>query len=643
MPASDETAVMHRFMRQLLQDVEVLDRMLADSLFETDVRRIGVEQELFLIDGDGQACSCAPDVLARSTDRRLVAEIGQFNLEINLEPLLFSGDALRQMEARLNEGLGYARALAREAGADVVLFGILPTVHRSNLMLDHMMPQARYHSLFEREMALRNGSTASIRISGQDELYMRHDVAILEAATASFQLHLQVTPGDFARYYNAAQLAAAPVLAAAANAPLLFGRRLWHETRIAAFQHAVDTRGGTPNLREVAPRVRFGEGWLRGPVTDLFKEDIARFRVTLPTDGLEDAEAALEAGRPPRLEALQLHNSTVYRWNRACYGITDGKPHLRIENRILPAGPSVLDEVANAALWFGLVNGLALHHPDLARQIDFDDAKRNFISAARLGLDAELAWFSGESYTASTLMQRAILPLADEGLRAAGINEADRAAYLGVIEARTSSGRSGARWQLEAFDCDKDHLRRSARLRRIVKAARDNQEEGTPVHTWPMPSLDPRLSPRPRGVRVEQYMATDLFTVHEGESVELVANMMEWQALRHVLVEDDRHQLVGLIDRRTLLRYLVEFALDGAGGDIPAVRETMIRGLITAEPDTPVAEALRLMRRHCIGSLPVVQDGRLVGLVSERSLLALADQVIEEAVEGKEDAPLFES
>ena len=626
---------MHRFVHQLLRDVEVLDRMMEEELFETDVRRIGVEQELFLIDGDGQARSCAPDVLAQSTDERLVAEIGRFNLEINLEPLPFSGDSLSRIEALLNDRLGYARHLAREAEADVVLFGILPTIHRSDLMLEHMMPHPRYHNLFERETALRSGASSSIRISGKDELYMRHDVAILEAATASFQLHLQVAPDAFARHYNAAQLATAPVLAVAANAPLLFGRRLWHETRIAAFQHAVDTRAGTPNLREVAPRVRFGEDWLRGPVTELFKEDIARFRVTLPTDGLEDAEAALEAGRPPKLEALQLHNSTVYRWNRACYGITDGKPHLRIENRILPAGPSVADEVANAALWFGLVNGLALHHPDLSRQVDFDDAKRNFMAAARLGLDAELVWLGGDTYTAGTLIQRAVLPLADEGLRAAGIDEADRRRYLGLIEARTSSGQNGSRWQLEAFECDKDRLRRSARLRRIVKAARANQEAGTPVHAWPMPSLDPRPSPKPRGVRVEQYMATDLFTVHEGESVELVAHMMEWQALRHILVEDDRHQLVGLIDRRTLLRYLVEQGLDGASEDVLPVREAMIRDLVTAAPDTPVSEAMRLMRRHCIGSLPVVQEGRLVGLVSERSLLALADQVIEEAVEGK--------
>ena len=632
MPASDETAVLHRFVHQLLRDVEVLDQMLAENLFETDVRRIGVEQELFLVDGDGQARSCAPDVLERSTDRGLVAEIGRFNLEINLEPLPFSGDSLRRMERLLNDQVGYARRLAREAGADVVLFGILPTIRRSDLMLEQMMPNPRYHNLFEREMALRSG-TSAIRISGQDELYMRHDMAILEAATASFQLHLQVAPDAFARYYNAAQLAAAPVLAAAANAPLLFGRRLWHETRVAAFQHAVDTRAGTPNLREVAPRVRFGEGWLHGPVTELFKEDIARFRVTLPTDGLEDAEAALGAGRPPKLEALQLHNSTVYRWNRACYGITDGKPHLRIENRILPAGPSLADEVANAALWFGLVNGLARHHPDVPHQVDFDDAKRNFIAAARLGLDAELVWLGGDSYMAGTLLQRAILPLAEEGLRAAGIDEADRRHYLGLIEARVASGQNGARWQLSAFDHDRDTLRRSVRLSRLVKAALAHQEEGAPVHAWPMPEGPaPKPTLEPRQVRVEQYMATDLFTVHEGESIELVASLMEWQALRHVLVEDGRHRLVGLIDRRTLLRYLVERGLGGAEEDAMPVREAMIRNLVTVAPETSVPEAMRLMRRHCIGSLPVVQDGRLVGLVSERSLLALADHVIEEAV-----------
>ena len=634
MPPTEQTALMHRFVRRLLQDVEVLDRMLAEGRFETDVRRIGVEQELFLVDGDGQAAYAAPDVLARSTDPRLVAEIGRFNLEINLHPLPFGGDSLGRMERELSGRIGYARRLAREAGADVVLFGILPTVRRSDLMREHMMPNPRYHQLFEREAALR-ADTATIRIDGQDELYMRRDVAILEAATASFQVHLQTAPADFARYYNAAQAAAAPVLAAAANAPLLFGRRLWHETRIAAFQHAVDTRAGTPNLREVAPRVRFGRDWLRGSVTDLFKDDIARFRATLPTDGLEDAEAALADGRPPRLEALQLHNGTVYRWNRACYGITDGKPHLRIENRILPAGPTVADEVANAALWLGLVNGLALHHADVHRRLDFDDVKRNFLAAARLGLDAELAWFGGAAYPAGTLLRNALIPLASEGLRAAGIDDEDRERLLGLVEARVGSGQNGARWQLRAFDHDKATLRRSVRLGRIVKAAQAHQEAGLPGHEWPMPDVPAPKPSAGRGrLRVEQYMATDLFTVHEGESVELVASLMEWRALRHVLVEDDRHRLVGLIDRRTLLRYLVEEELDGVRADALPVREAMIGDLVTAAPETSVPEALGLMRRHCIGSLPVVQDGRLVGLVSERSLLALADQVIGEAFEG---------
>ena len=630
MPPPEETLRMHRFVRRLLRDVEVLDRMRQGRI-EADVRRIGVEQELFLVDGDGQAACAAPDVLERSTDPSLVAEIGRFNLEINLPPLPFGGDSLGRVEAQLTDRVGYARHLAREAGADVALFGILPTVRRSDLMREHMMPNPRYHQLFEEEEALRTG-TAAIRIDGQDELYMRRDVAILEAATASFQVHLQTAPDAFARYYNAAQVAAAPVLAAAANAPLLLGRRLWHETRIAAFQHAVDTRAGTPNLREVAPRVRFGDGWLRGPVTDLFKEDIARFRVTLPTDDLEDAEAALAAGRPPRLEALQLHNGTVYRWNRACYGITDGKPHLRIENRILPAGPTVADEVANAALWFGLVNGLALHHPDVHRQLDFDDVKRNFLAAARLGLDAELLWFGGASYPTSALLRNAVLPLAAEGLRAAGIDGADVERYLGLVEARVASGQNGARWQLDAFDHDKATLRRSVRLSRIVKAAQAHQEAGLPGHEWPMPDVPAPKPSAGRGqLRVEQYMATDLFTVHEGESIELVACLMEWQALRHVLVEDDRHRLAGLIDRRTLLRYLVEEGLDGASEDAMPVREAMIRDLVTAAPETSVDEAMRLMRRHCIGSLPVVQEGHLVGLVSERTLLALADQVIGEA------------
>lgn len=631
---ADQKAL-RRFTRQLIQDVRALEHMLEKNMFETGVRRIGAEQELFLIDGHWQPAAVVEKVLERSEDSRLVTELMKFNLEFNLEPMIFVGDCLRRMEGQINDTMTYVRRLVGEAGAQVIMAGILPTITLSDLKLANMTPMPRYFALNEAISRLRGGP-AELQIRGTDELFFKHDTITLEGCNTSFQTHFQVHPDEFASLYNIAQMVAAPVLAAATNSPTLFGKRLWRETRIALFQQAVDTRSSNLYLREMSPRVHFGTRWVRESVLEIFKEDISRFRVLLTAGEIDDPFEVIERGGVPLLQALQLHNGTVYRWNRACYGILNGVPHLRIENRILPSGPTAVDEVANAALWFGLVSGLSHEHPDITRVMEFDDAKHNFIAAARLGLASQLTWIGDRRVPAHELIVDELIPLAREGLQASGIDEDDIDRYLSVIEGRVTTRRTGSQWQLDSLAAMKGEGTRSERLNAVVAATIRRQIEGQPVHTWTLARLpEGYVKRRMERTRVEQYMNTDLFTVNEEELVEFLASLMDWQRIRHVLVEDNEHRLVGLVTHRGLLRYLAEHKTNSVD-EVVAVKDIMIRNPISVTPETPTIDAIRVMRKHKIGSLPVVRDGRLVGLITEREFIHVAGQLLDESMEPTE-------
>ncbi len=623
-----DEAALRRFTRHLIQDVRALEYMLAQGRLEEGVRRIGAEQELFLTDRRWQPAPLVEKVMELNTDERLVTELTRFNAEFNLDPLAFGGDCLSRMEEGVNEMMAYVRRIVREAGGEVIMTGILPTVTLSDLTLENMTPSPRYYALNDAIGRLRGGQ-AQFQIRGVDELFVKHDSIMLEGVNTSFQTHFQVAPSEFAKFYNIAQVVAAPVLAVAGNSPLLFGKRLWRETRIALFQQAVDTRSSNLYLREMSPRVHFGTGWVEESVTEIFKEDISRFRVLLTTDLDEDPFEVLQAGGVPKLQALQLHNGTVYRWNRACYGMTDGEPHLRIENRILPSGPTPADEVANAAFWFGLVSGLAARHADISQVMDFDDVKSNFMAAARLGLDAQFAWTHGRKLPASEVILGELLTIARQGLDASQVDAADAERYLGIIRERTETRKTGAQWQLDSLVKSKGKGSRAERLSALVAAMAELQEKGQPVHTWPPADFDESdRTQRMQSSRVEHYMATDLFTVHEEESVEFVACLMNWQRIRQVLVEDQQHRLVGLVSHRNLLRYLAEHSLQEDRQGVP-VRAIMVRDPISVPPEMPTTEAIEIMRKNQIGSLPVVRDDHLVGIITERDFIHIAGQLLD--------------
>lgn len=617
------------FTQALLRDVHALKRMLDTGSIETGIRRIGLEQEMFLVDEMFRPAPVAVEVLERITDPRITSEIGRFNLECNADPLLFGGDCLSQMEGELNSLLNTVSEATTTLGARPVLTGILPTLRKSDLTLDNMVPAKRYHALNDALTRLRGGPYV-LSIKGTDELRLTHDSVMLEACNASFQIHFQVGPEEFARMYNIALAATAPVLAAAVNSPLMLGRRLWHETRIAVFQQSVDTRQTMPEDREVAPRVSFGRDWVHDSVLEIFQEDISRFKVILGREIDEDPFAALEAGRAPALKALQLFNSTVYRWNRACYGVgPDGAAHLRIENRVLPAGPTVLDEVSNAAFWFGLVSSLVNEGSDIREKISFDAVRTNFVAAARHGLDAQLEWMNGETYTAQDLICGQLIPLAEIGLEAGGIDRADIDRYLGTIRERVQRRRTGARWLLGSLASMDQEGTLEERMAALVAAMVDRQDSGRPVHEWEEASLGEGGGLKPSYMRVEQYMVTDMRTVNEDEPIDLVASLMDWNHVYHIPVEDNEHRLVGLVSHRPLLRFLASDEARSADGPI-ATREVMARDLITVGPGTGTLEAIDLMRKHGISCLPVVQDDRLIGLITEHDFMRVARVLLEE-------------
>ncbi len=623
------------FVTALLADVRALEHMLANKLFESDNRRVGAEQEMFLLDDNWRPARGVMQVLERlHGDPHFTTELGQFQLEANCDPQLLTGDGIGLMHEQLDRLVEKARRAAGEINLGVVLMGILPTMQKSDLGLDAMVPSARYTQLNRIVTAMRGGKF-EVSIKGLDELTLDHDSVMIEACNSSFQFHLQVAPDEFARMYNLAQLLAAPLMAVSANSPIVFNRRLWAETRIALFRQAVDTRRQKSMLRETEARVSFGTRWVRSSIVEIFKEDIARFRALVGTELDEDPMAVLARGGTPQLKALRLHNGTIYRWNRPCFGVTDGKPHLRIENRLMPAGPSTVDEIANGAFWAGMMIELNARALDVANRLDFDQAGSNFYTAAREGLGSHFTWLDGEDVTARDLVLERLLPIAEAGLHRQKVNPEHIKKYLGVVEERIRTARTGARWQLSSWNSLRDRSTLSARATVLVAATVQRQLTGRPVSEWERARLDEAKVSAKNYKRVEDYMTTDLFTVHVDDPIEMVANLMIWERIRHVPVEDHEHRLVGVVTHRAVMRFM----MGGGATRQTAVGEVMKTDPVTVRPETPTIEALRTMRRLRIGCLPVLQDERLVGIVTEEDFMELASKLLEDQM-GAEQLPL---
>ena len=612
-------------MKALLEDLRALAFMLADGRVESGITRIGAEQEMFLIDRYLRAAPVSQEVLKHAADARLTTEIARFNLEANLSPLILTNNCFSQMEQELVELIALARNSAATQDAEILLAGILPTLQKSDLTLDNLSPVARYHEL-DRGVIQMRGGPLSIHIKGLDELHLTHDNIMMESCNTSFQVHFQSNAKEFANHYNIAQAITAPVLAVAVNSPLLFGLRLWQETRVALFQHSTDVRSRPQLARNQPTRVSFGDSWLQESIIELFHDQITRFRPIMISEPEENPFEVLARGETPSLSALRMHNGTVWRWNRACYGVSEGVPHLRIENRALPSGPTIVDEIANAAFFTGLMVALPPLYGEVAKRMAFDDAKSNFFRAARHGLDAHFQWIDGQTHSATALILDQLLPLAREGLTSSRVAGADIDKYLGIIEERAKCRQTGARWVIKSLTAIGTSASKEASHRRLTSEILANQKHGQPIHTWPVAKT---VGPDEweQGYRtVGQFMSTDLFTVSPDDLIDLAASVMDWRHIRHVPVEDQEGRLVGLVTHRGLLRMMIS----GGNTKPVTVREIMVKDPLVVSPSTSSLEAMEIMRTHRVGCLPVVESDQLVGIVTSYDFLEASAKLFEQ-------------
>lgn len=631
----NDESELRAFTRAVLNDLFALEKMLEGGMMESDASRIGAEQEMFLVDSSMHPAPRAIEVIESARDDRLTTEIGRFNLEANLTPLDFEGDCLSRLESELNEVIGIVKQTMRQFDGDVVLCGILPTIQKSDLVEEFLTPFPRYEQL-NRVLTALHGDDRMVHIKGLDEIRLHLHDTFIEFCNTSFQVHMQVPVNDFTRFYNWAQALSAPVLASAVNSPILLAHRLWHETRLALFQQSVDERGTTHQERSRPARVTFGHNWVEDSILSVFHEDVARFRIILTRELEEDSLEVLKRGEIPNLSAWRMHNGTVWRWNRACYGVMNGVPGLRIETRFLPAGPTVADEMANSALFLGLMRALPELNGDISKLLSFDDAKTNFFSAARFGLKSQLTWIDKRTHTSMDLILSELLPLARYGLKCASVDTADIDRFTGIIEERVRAETTGAKWILDSLAAMEKTSKTNVKMRALTSEMIRHQENGEPLHTWPLAQIADHSEWVDSFRTVEQFMSRDLFTVRPDDVVDLAASLMEWKHIRHIPVENDNGELVGIITHRDLLRFFAEDKSRAA--DELIVRDLMKTNLFTIEPETRTLDALYTMRNEGIGCLPVCKDGKLVGLLTAHDFLTVSTRLLEERLKEENSA-----
>jgi hypothetical protein len=474
-----------RYREKVRACLDVFARMLSDARFEPGRGSFGLEIELNLTEDAGAPAMANAAVLEAIADPDFQTELGQFNIEINVAPRRFTADVLSELEVAVRASLNHAEERSRSTGAHMMLIGILPTIDDAHLNAGSFSANPRYALLNEQIFAAR-GEDLHIDIRGVERLSTFADTIAPEAACTSVQLHLQVEPDDFARHWNAAQAVAGVQVAVGANSPFFFGKELWRETRIALFEQATDTRPEELKAQGVRPRVWFGERWITS-IFDLFEENVRYFPALLPMCDDEDPVQTLARGDTPQLGELRLHNGTIYRWNRPIYDVVRGLPHLRVENRILPAGPTVVDILANAAFYYGLLRALSEADRPLWTQMSFSAAEENFHVGARDGIEARLYWPGVGEVPVAELVLRRLLPLAHDGLDQLGVAPADRDRLLGIVERRCVELRNGAAWQSETFHHLYERgLERDEALRQMTVRYREHMHANEPVHAWPV-------------------------------------------------------------------------------------------------------------------------------------------------------------
>ncbi len=476
-----------RYREKVQSCLDALAQMLGEPRFEFEQPMAGVEIELNLVDDHGDPAMRNAAVLDKIADPTFQTEVAQFNIEINIRPQQLGGTLVDDLEREVRAILNEADTKAREVGAHIAMIGILPTLAPHHLVEETLSANPRYALLNEQIFAAR-GEDLYLDITGHERLATHADAITPEAACTSVQFHLQVSPDDFPMYWNAAQAIAGVQMALGANSPFFLGKELWRETRVPLFEQATDTRSAELKAQGVRPRVWFGERWITS-VFDLFEENARYFPALLPIIGDEDPKEILASGGTPALAELRLHNGTIWRWNRPVYDVVNGTPHLRVENRTLPAGPTVVDILANGAFYYGIIRVLATADRPVWTQMSFQAAEENFHQGARDGINARQYWPGLGDVAATELVLRRLLPMAREGLRHWGVDAAVSDRLLGIIEQRCLTGRNGAEWQAAMFRHlhDVEGLDRPEALRTLIRRYMVHMHSNEPVHTWPLP------------------------------------------------------------------------------------------------------------------------------------------------------------
>lgn len=611
------------FLRRLLDDIQALEQMIDGGMIESGVTRIGAEQELCLVGEGLRPAMTGPRILKALNHPNYTHELAQWNLEINLDPQPVGPGCLRKVEDQLTGLLALGQAEARKNKSDLLLTGILPTIRKSELEFKYMTPSPRFSAVNDVLRELR-GEDFLLYIEGVDEVYLKHSSILFEACNTSFQIHLQVDPQEFADRYNWAQVIAGPVLAACVNSPLLLGKELWAETRIALFRQSIEIRHASNYMRDRQPRVAFGHNWLKSSAAEIFKNDISVYLLIIAAAFGEEPFSTdlLNRGEIPRLRAMNLHNGTLYKWNRACYGVGQGKPHLRIENRYIPSGPTPLDEMANLAFWIGLMSAM----PDDCRgcwhkHFYFQEVRSNFLKAAQHGLNSEIKWF-GTWYGASKLVLDRLLPLAAEGLQRLGIPGEESAKYLMTIENRVANRQTGANWIVKSLRALRQRNTLEESLLLISRQMKENGLSDQPVHAWKLADSGNLHTIPDRYARVDSIMITNLVTVREDDLIEFASKLLEWNGFRHLPVENKKGEITGIISIKDIERYHREGDQENA-----TIAACMTSDVLTVAPETSLDKAERMMIANDVGSLPVVRDSRIIGIITVRDIFKAKEKL----------------
>ena len=599
------------FIHQLTKDIELLENLISNNTLEK-YDRIGAEQEFCIIDENFRANPINEKLVKKVKKHGFVTEIAKFNMELNIEPIDLMANSLNKMEKVLLNKMDIVTEIAKKYNSDIILTGILPTVRKYDLRFQNITNNPRYFDLCN-AISQSRGEKYKIRISGIDELIFQHDSPLIEGCNTGFQFHLQIDPKIFHKMYNFAQLIAAPVLATSVNSPMLFGKRLWNETRIAVFQQATDTRIIGNYHLESLPRVTFGNGWIKKSLIEIFKEDITRYKILLKS--LQN-KTKRDNKKLPKLNALTLHNSTVYRWNRPCYGIYKKKPSIRIENRMLPAGPTIVDQVANSTFWLGLLMFYKNSDIDeLDKIMKFDDARINFYSAAQQGIDATFRWFNGKRIEARKLILNELIPKAAIGLSAININPKDIDKYLNIIKERTRTRKNGSRWIIDSYDQLTTKFSKQNALTTITSEIINYQKNNQPVHTWDIPKNSVVIN-NPSKLLIEECMERDISSIYENDTLDLAYTINTWTKKNYMVVVNKKGELTGILDESVFNNKILVNKKDQI-----VIKNIMNKKVVTLNPDTSIENALAIMENKDTNTLPVTEDKLFIGMIEKKNLI----------------------